>query len=125
MRPPFPGYQQDWKQKESRMKKELYVGNLSYDATEDDLRRVFAVAGTVTSVHIIVDKDTGASKGCAYVRMANEEELAEAIDCLDGALVGDRIMTVSIARPQKPQVPPFKGQRGKPAGSGRFGKDRK
>jgi RNA recognition motif-containing protein len=107
------------------MKKELYVGNLSYDITEDDLRRVFAVAGTVTSVHIITDSVTGASKGCAYVRMATEEDLKEAIESLDGALLGDRLMSVSIARPQKPQVQPISGQRGKPGAGGRFGKGRK
>jgi len=107
------------------MAKELYVGNLSYDATEDDLRRMFAVAGTVTSVHIITDPATGASKGCAYVRMATDEDLKEAVDSLDGALMGDRLMTVSIARPQKPRVAPVKGQRGKPGGGGKFGKDRK
>ncbi|MDD2335245.1 MAG: RNA-binding protein [Geobacteraceae bacterium] len=107
------------------MKKELYVGNLSYDITEDDLRRVFAVAGIVTSVHIITDAETGASKGCAYVRMAGEDDLREAIDSLDGALLGDRLMSVSIARPQKPKAQPFTGQRGKPGGGGRFGKERK
>lgn len=106
------------------MKKELYVGNLSYDVTEDDLRRVFAVAGTVTSVHIISDSETGASKGCAYVRMAHEDELKEAIESLDGALLGDRLMAVSIARPQKPGVQQFTGKRGKQAGGGRFGKGR-
>lgn len=106
------------------MAKELYVGNMPYDATEDDLRRMFAVAGTVTSVHIITDAETGASKGCAYVRMSNEEELQEAIESLDGALLGDRLMTVSIARPQKPKVQDFKGTRGKPGGGGRFGKGR-
>jgi RNA recognition motif-containing protein len=106
------------------MAKELYVGNMPYDATEDDLRRMFAVAGTVTSVHIITDAATGASKGCAYVRMANEDELKEAIESLDGALLGDRLMTVSIARPQKPKEQVFKGQRGNPSG-GRFGKGRK
>lgn len=107
------------------MKKELYVGNLSYDITEDDLRRVFAVAGTVTSVHIITDSETGASKGCAYVRMAHEDELKEAIESLDGALLGDRLMTVSIARPQKPKEQTFKGNRGKSGGGGRFGQGRK
>ncbi len=106
------------------MAKELYVGNLPYDATEDDLRRMFTVAGTVTSVHIITDAETGASKGCAYVRMASEDELKEAIESLDGALMENRLMTVSIARPQKPQERPFKAQKGKPGG-GRFGKGRK
>lgn len=84
------------------MAKELYVGHLPYEATQDDLRRLFSVAGTVTSVHIITDPETGKSKGCGYVRMENEEQLQEAIDCLDGALMENRQITVSIANPQKP-----------------------
>ena len=85
------------------MAKELYVGHLPYEATNDDLRRMFTVAGEVTSVHIITDPVTGKSKGCGYVRMASEEQLQEAIDCLDGALMENRIITVCIATPQKPQ----------------------
>jgi RNA recognition motif-containing protein len=84
------------------MAKELYVGHLPYEATQDDLRRLFSVAGTVTSVHIITDPETGKSKGCGYVRMATEEQLNEAIECLDGALMENRKITVSIANAQKP-----------------------
>lgn len=84
------------------MAKELYVGHLPYEATADDLRTMFSVAGTVTSVHIITDPETGKSKGCGYVRMASEEELNEAIECLDGALMENRMITVCIANPQKP-----------------------
>jgi RNA recognition motif-containing protein len=87
------------------MSRELYVGNLSYKATEDDLRRTFAVAGTVQSVHLITDPVTGASKGCGYVKMTTEAEAKEAIASLDGALLIDRVIEVSIARPQKPQQP--------------------
>lgn len=86
------------------MAKELYIGHLPYEATNDDLRRLFSVAGTVTSVHIITDPVSGKSKGCGYVRMSSEEELQEAITCLDGALVEGLQITVSIARPQKPQA---------------------
>lgn len=86
------------------MAKELYVGHLPYEATNDDLRRMFSVAGTVTSVHIITDPVTGKSKGCGYVRMASEEALQEAINCLDGALMENMIISVSIAKPQKPQA---------------------
>jgi RNA recognition motif-containing protein len=86
------------------MAKELYVGHLPYEATNDDLRRLFSVAGTVTSVHIITDPVSGKSKGCGYVRMSSEEELQEAITCLDGALMEGLQITVSIARPQKPQA---------------------
>lgn len=106
------------------MAKELYVGNLPYEATEDDLRRLFAVAGTVTSVHVITDPETGMSKGCAYVRMASEDALAEAIESLDGALFGERLITVSIARPQKQQGRQS-GSRRKPGSGGRPGKGRR
>lgn len=83
------------------MAKELYVGHLPFEMDEDELRRLFSVAGAVTSVHIITDPESGRSKGCGYVRMAQEQDLKEAIDCLDGALVGERLITVSIANPPK------------------------
>lgn len=101
------------------MSRELYVGNLSYEATEDDLRRFFTVAGTVTSVHIITDPETGASKGCAYVRMATAEDAREAIESLDDALMGDRVITVSIARPQKQRQQKPGGYKGKSRPGGR------
>ncbi len=103
------------------MAKELYVGNLSYETNEEDLRRIFAVAGRVTSVHIITDPATGASKGCAYVRMASTEETMEAINSLDEALVDERIISVSIARPQKPQGRPSGSGSGKSRSYGRSG----
>ncbi len=106
------------------MGRELYVGHISYETTEEDLRRTFAVAGAVTSVHIITDPVTGKSKGCAYVRMATAEEAREAIDCLDGALLGDFVVTVSEARPQKKQERPPGGPKGKPRPGGRFRRDR-
>jgi len=102
------------------MAKELYVGHLPYEATNDDLRRLFSVAGTVTSVHIITDPVSGKSKGCGYVRMSSEAELQEAIDCLDGALMENLAITVSIARPQKPQ--PAGNQPGTPRRKGPAGK---
>lgn len=97
------------------MAKELYVGHISYEATEDDLRRLFTVAGTVTSIHMITDAQTGEFKGCAYVRMSTVEEVQEAIASLDGALLKNRIITVSEARPQKQRTrPPGRGP-GKPS----------
>jgi RNA recognition motif-containing protein len=105
------------------MAKELYVGNLSYDATEEDLQRLFSVAGTVTSVHIITDPESGVSKGCAYVRMSQEDEIKDAIESLDGALVGDRIITVSVARPQQQRKPGAYQGKGRPGG--RPGKGRR
>ncbi len=100
------------------MAKELYVGHLPYACTNEELKHLFSVAGTVTSVHVITDPTSGKSKGCAYVRMASEEQLQEAITCLDGALVGDMLISVSIARPQKPATPARGGQKRKPARRG-------
>ena len=84
-------------------RRELYIGSLPYETTEDDLRRLFSVAGTVQAVHIITDQVTGKSKGCGYVKMTTIAEAIEAINCLDGALLDGRIIAVSEAREQKPQ----------------------
>ncbi|WP_026841095.1 RNA recognition motif domain-containing protein [Citrifermentans bremense] len=81
--------------------KELYVGSLSYDATEYDIHKMFSVSGTVTSVHLITDAVTGEFKGCGYVRMSTEAEAKDAIDSLDGAWLLDKSITVSYANPQK------------------------
>jgi RNA recognition motif-containing protein len=105
--------------KEGFMSKELYVGHMSYEATEKDLIRLFTVAGTVTSVHLIVDPETGEFKGCGYVRMSTAEEAQEAVATLDGALLRNRSITVSIARPQKQKTRPGAGRpgKGRPGGS--------
>jgi RNA recognition motif-containing protein len=110
------------------MGRELYVGNLPYEATESDLRRLFAVAGTVSSIHLITDPVTGRSKGCAYVKMASAADAGEAINSLDGALFEQRLITVSEARPQKPTLPPrgtARGQRRKGSEGNSPGKKRK
>ena len=80
------------------MGRELYVGSLPFETTEDDLRRLFAVAGNVQSAHLIVDPVSGKSKGCGYVKMTTESEAKEAINSLDGARIENRLITVSIAR---------------------------
>ncbi|WP_224983891.1 RNA recognition motif domain-containing protein [Geomonas agri] len=81
--------------------KELYVGSLSYDVTEYELQKLFAVSGTVTSMHLIRDPETGQFKGCGYVRMSTEAEAKDAIESLDGAWLLDKQITVSYANPQK------------------------
>lgn len=98
------------------MSKELYVGSLSYDTTEYDLEKLFSVSGRVTSIHLITDAKTGQFKGCGYVRMSSEAEAKDAIQSLDGALLIDRRITVSIANPQK-QKPASGGYKGKSGGS--------
>lgn len=84
------------------MAKEIYVGHISENATEEDVRKLFGVMGTVTSVHLIVDPETKEFKRCGYVRMAAGVDLKEVVESLDGALLIDRVITVSIARPQVP-----------------------
>ncbi|MDD2850496.1 MAG: RNA-binding protein [Desulfuromonadaceae bacterium] len=91
------------------MAKELYVGHISEQATEEDLRKLFEVMGVVTSVHLIVDQDTGEFKRCGYVRMLSEADLNEVVETLDGTWLIDRCIVVSIAKPQKdrPAKTPF------------------
>ena len=84
------------------MNRELYVGSLPFETTEEDLLRLFSVSGTVQSVHIITDKISGKSKGCGYVKMTTVDEARDAINSLDGALVDNRKITVAEAREQKP-----------------------
>jgi len=81
--------------------KELYVGSLSYDITEYELEKMFAVSGKVTSIHLITDPVTGQFKGCGYVRMSTEAEAKDAIASLDGAWLLEKRITVSYANPQK------------------------
>src|SRR6185369_16459495 len=102
------------------MAKELYVGSLSFETTEYDLERLFSVSGKVTSVHLILDNTTGEFKGCGYVRMSTDAEAKDAIASLDGAMLIDRQITVSEARPQKmkPQGGGYKGgYKGKSTGA--------
>ena len=83
------------------MAKELYVGHISEQATEEDLRKLFEIMGVVTSVHLIVDEKTGEFKRCGYVRMLSEVNLDEVVETLDGTYLIDRCIVVSIAVPQK------------------------
>lgn len=83
------------------MESKLYVGNLSYSTTEDELRTLFSQAGTVASVAIIKDRDTGRSKGFAFVEMSSQEEAQEAIRKFHGMSVNTRELTVNIARPKE------------------------
>ena len=83
------------------MDSKLYVGNLSYTTTEDDLRSLFFQAGTVTSVALIKDRDSGRSKGFAFVEMSTQAEAQKAISMFNGHTVGDRDLRVSIAQPRE------------------------
>lgn len=84
------------------MAKEIYVGHISENATEEDVWKLFSVMGTVTSVHLIINPETGEFKRCGYVRMQSGVSLEEVVETLDGTYLIDREIVVSIARPQKP-----------------------
>ncbi|OGN93404.1 MAG: RNA-binding protein [Chloroflexi bacterium RBG_13_50_21] len=83
------------------MDTKLYVGNLSYDTTEDGLRAKFAEAGSVVSVEMIKDRDTGRMKGFAFVTMTTQEEAENAIKMLNGKTLDNREIKVNIARPRE------------------------
>lgn len=78
----------------------IYVGNLSFDASEDDLRTAFSKFGEVTSVNIIKDRETGRSRGFAFVEMTNSEEARKAIEGLNLSEVAGRAINVNEARPK-------------------------
>jgi RNA recognition motif-containing protein len=83
------------------METKIYVGNLSYDTTEDELRTLFAQAGTVSSVALIKDRDTGQSKGFAFVEMSNQSEAEKAIQTFNGYTLANRPLKVNMARPRE------------------------
>lgn len=83
------------------MNSKLYVGNLSYSTTEEELRNLFLQAGTVTSVALIKDRDSGRSKGFAFVEMSNQAEAQKAIGMFNGHNLGDRELRVNIAQPRE------------------------
>jgi len=79
----------------------IYVGNLSYDAGENDIRKVFEEYGSVESVKIIIDRMTDRSKGFGFVEMTNDDEARKAIDELNGVEHFDRALKVNEARPRE------------------------
>jgi RNA recognition motif-containing protein len=78
----------------------IYVGNLSFNTTESDLRDVFAEFGEVSETTLITDRDTGRPRGFGFVEMRNDQEAREAIAALDGKDVGGRTIKVNEARPK-------------------------
>jgi len=81
------------------MSKKLYVGNLSYDVTNDTLEQMFAAHGSIRSAQVIMDRDTGRSKGFGFVEMSNDQEAQTAIGAMNGQQSGGRTLTVNEAKP--------------------------
>jgi RNA recognition motif-containing protein len=83
------------------MGRKVYVGNLSYDVTDSALEQMFASHGTVQSAQVIMDRDTGRSKGFGFVEMGSDQEAQAAIAALSGQQVGGRSLTVNEAKPRE------------------------
>ncbi len=95
--------------------KKLFVGNMSFDTTEGELRSIFEPYGEITSINVITDRDTGRPRGFAFVELANDGEAAKAVTELDGKEVGGRALNVNEANPK----PERSGPRGGGGGGGR------
>ena len=83
----------------------IYLGNLSYSATENSIRDLFEGYGSVTTVKIVTDKFTGSSRGFGFVEMANDDEAQKAIAEINGKELDGRALTVNEARPMEPRAP--------------------
>ena len=81
----------------------LYVGNLSFNSTEDDITDAFSAHGTVTSVNVVMDRETGRPRGFAFVEMASAQEAQAAAQALDGQDLGGRNLKVNPAKPREPR----------------------
>ncbi|HSB89564.1 MAG TPA: RNA-binding protein [Anaerolineales bacterium] len=97
----------------------LYVGNLSYSTSEADLKTLFSKAGPVKSVALITDRDTGRSKGFAFVEMESQADAQKAISMLNGTQLADRSLTVNLAKPREERGGGGFGDRGSQRPGGR------
>ncbi|MDD5030589.1 MAG: RNA-binding protein [Rhodoferax sp.] len=100
------------------MGNKLYVGNLPYSFRDDDLQQAFAAHGTVTSAKVMMERDTGRSKGFGFVEMGSDAEAQTAISAMNGQQYGGRGIVVNEARPMEPRPPRSGGGGGYGGGSG-------
>ena len=103
--------------------KNLFVGNMSFQTTADDLRALFEPFGQLARVHVATDRETGRARGFGFVEMPNDAEAAKAIAALDGKDVGGRNLKVNEARPKSESGAGPRGPRGGTGGGDRGGKD--
>lgn len=83
------------------MNTKLFVGNLSFDTTENDLQDAFAAHGAVTETNLMMDRTTGRPRGFGFITMATPEEAQKAIEALNGSSLGGRTLTVNVAKPRE------------------------
>ena len=101
------------------MGNKLYVGNLAYSVRDDDLQQAFAQFGTVSSAKVMMDRDTGRSKGFGFVEMGSDAEAQSAINGMNGQALDGRALVVNEARPREERPGGFGG--GRPGGGGGYG----
>lgn len=106
------------------MNQRLFVGNLSFQTTEEDLRAAFQAHGSVVDAKIITDRETGRSRGFAFLTMGTSEEAQKAIAALNGAMVDGRPLRVNEAEERRPREGGGGGFGDRPRGGGGFGDDR-
>jgi RNA recognition motif-containing protein len=94
------------------MGNKLYVGNLPYTFSDSDMEQAFSAYGAVQSAKIVMDRDSGRSKGFGFVEMSTDAEAKAAIDGMNGHQLGGRGLVVNEARPMEPRTPRFGGSRG-------------
>jgi RNA recognition motif-containing protein len=90
-----------FKVRKKEMETKLFVGNLSYDTTDESLRTLLSQAGAVSSVELIKDRDTGRSKGFAFIQMGSQAEVENAIRMFDGYTLDNRQIKVNLAKPRE------------------------
>jgi RNA recognition motif-containing protein len=105
------------------MSNKLFVGNLSFDTTENDLNDAFAAHGTVTETNLMMDRTTGRPRGFGFVTMSSPEEAQKAIAALNGSQLGGRALTVNVAKPRE-ERPAGGGGRREYGGGGGGGRGR-
>jgi cold-inducible RNA-binding protein len=103
------------------MSMKLYVGNLSFSTSSQDLQELFAQAGTVESASIVEDRETGRSRGFAFVEMSTKEEGEAAISQFNGKEIGGRALKVNEAKPREPRTGGGGGRGGFGGGRGGYG----
>jgi len=100
------------------MSNRLFVGNLSFDTTENDLQDAFAAHGTVSETNLVMDRMTNRPRGFGFVTMSTGEEAQKAIDALNGKDLGGRALTVNVAKPREERAPSGGGGRREYSGGG-------
>ena len=95
-----------------QMSTKLFVGNLSFNTTENDLHEAFGAFGTVVEANLMMDRMSGRSRGFAFVTMSTPDEAQKAIEAMNGATLADRALTVNIARPKEERPRGGGGDRG-------------